>query len=81
MARPDLPLDARAHRLEEDLDAVSTTVLQNRDTLAEHGRRLTDIQQRLGTLESRFDGLESRFDGLEERVEAGFAAILARLDG
>jgi uncharacterized coiled-coil protein SlyX len=74
MARPDLPLDARVHRLEEDLDAISTMVLQNRDTLAEHGRRLTDIQERLGML-------ESRFDGLEERVESGFAAILARLDG
>jgi hypothetical protein len=67
MARPDLPLDTRVHRLEEDLDAISTTVLANRDTLAEHGQQLTEVQSTLTEMRSTL----TEVVGIVRRLDAG----------
>lgn len=63
----------RVERAEQDITAISDTVLDiketvgaHTETLAEHGRKL--------------DAIHGRLEVLESRMEEGFAEILRRLD-
>jgi hypothetical protein len=72
MASPE-QVSRRVGRAEQDITAISDTVLDiketvdgHTETLDEHGRKLDEITGRLDTLETR--------------VSQGFAEILRRLD-
>ncbi|MGH4019782.1 MAG: hypothetical protein ACRDT0_11210 [Pseudonocardiaceae bacterium] len=79
MASPE-QVSRRVDRAEQDLTAISHTVLDiketvdgHTETLAEHGRKLDAITGRLDVLEGR---MEEGFAVLESRMEEGFVEIL-----
>ncbi len=71
MTSADLP--RRVERTEEDLTAVSDTVLEIKDVVDQHTETLAGIRTEVGAVNARLDALETR-------VTEGFAEVLRRLD-
>jgi chromosome segregation ATPase len=76
-------MEARVTRLEEDFEAIGTTVLetraavdrlekgfaQNTKQLASLENRMASVETTVDRLETKVDRLETRFDGLETKVD------------
>ncbi|PXY16497.1 hypothetical protein BAY59_38455 (plasmid) [Prauserella coralliicola] len=74
MASPD-PLSGRMTRAEEDITAVSDTLLDiqetvhgHTDTLAEHGRALGEIRQEQERQAAKLDEIAAGLDALVRRL-------------
>lgn len=74
-------------RAEQDITAISDTVLDIKETVGGHTQELAAIRstlddhgRKLETLDGRMDSLVGRLDTLESKVTEGFAEILRRLD-
>jgi uncharacterized coiled-coil protein SlyX len=75
MSSPELVrLAGRVDSQDETLRAVSDTVVEIKETVDQHTRKLAAIQTTL-TEQGR------KLDALETRISEGFAQILRRLDG
>lgn len=71
MTGADLP--RRVERTEEDLTAVSDTVLDTKGVVDQHTETLAEIHAGVAAVNTRLDALETR-------VNDGLAEILRRLD-
>lgn len=71
MTSADLP--RRVDRTEEDLTAVSDTVLETKKVVDQHTATLAEIQAGVSAVDVRLDALETR-------VTEALAEILRRLD-
>lgn len=71
MTSADLP--RRVERTEEDLTAVSDTVLDTKEVVDQHTETLAEIQAGVAAVNTRLDPLETR-------VNEGLDEILRRLD-
>jgi prefoldin subunit 5 len=90
MARPDLPLDRRVERLEEDFQAVTDTLDDIQETVhtiqleqQRQAGRLETLESQVQTLGSQVESLGPRVDTLGSRVERNgdmLTTILQRLD-
>lgn len=71
MTSADLP--RRIERTEEDLTAVSDTVLEIKEVVDGHTEALADIRTEVAAVNTRLDAMETR-------VAEGFTEVLRRLD-
>jgi chromosome segregation ATPase len=93
MASPEQVV-RRVERAEQDITAISDTLLDIKETVdshteelaairatqGEHGRTLAEHGRKLDGLDGRMGTLEERLGALESTVSEGFAEILRRLD-
>ncbi|MGH3624551.1 MAG: hypothetical protein ACRDQ5_22650 [Sciscionella sp.] len=79
MASPE-QLSRRVNRAEQNITAISDTLLDVQETVHAHTETLADHGRQLGEIRQEQERQATRLDEVEQRMTEGFAAIMHRLE-